>query len=59
MRALMEALIMPRFAITAIVICPRMLSSQIPRRLALELEKPRYRRLGIILESCDMAEVRE
>ena len=50
---------MPRFAITAIVICSRMLSSQIPRRLALELEKPRYRRLGIILESCDMAEVRE
>lgn len=50
---------MPRFAITAIVSSPRILAAQIPRKLSLELEKPRYRRLGITLESCDMAEVKE
>jgi hypothetical protein len=51
---------MPRYAITAIVSCPRLIiASQIPRKLALELEKPRYRRWGVSLESCDMTEVKE
>ena len=50
---------MPRFVITATVSCPRIVASQIPRKLALELEKPRYRRWGVVLETCDMEEVKE
>ena len=50
---------MARFVITATVSCPRIVASQIPRKLALELEKPRYRRWGVVLETCDMEEVKE
>lgn len=50
---------MPRYAITAIVSCPRLVASQIPRRLALELEKPRYRRWRIRLESIDSVDLKE
>ena len=50
---------MPMFAITAIVSCPRVIASQIPRKLTLELEKPRYRRWGVRLESCELEEVKE
>jgi hypothetical protein len=45
--------------IYTIVSCPRLIVSQIPRKLALELEKPRYRRWGVRLESCETAEMKE
>jgi len=49
---------MPRYAITAIVSCGRLVASQVPRKLALELEKPRYRHL-VKLESIDSVELKE
>lgn len=49
---------MPRFAITAIVSCSRIVASQIPRRLAQELKKPRYKHF-VDIEGIDYAELKE
>jgi len=49
---------MSRYAITAIVSCSRIVASNVPRSLALELEKPRYRHL-VKLESIDYKELKE
>ena len=49
----------PRYTITATVSCPRIIAGHIPRKLCLELEKPRYRRWGLVLETVDMKEVKE
>jgi hypothetical protein len=50
---------MARFVIIATVECPRLFVRQIPRKLALELEKPKYRRLGIRLESIEIEGMKE
>jgi hypothetical protein len=47
-----------RYAITVVVSCGRIIASQVPRKLALELEKPRYRHL-VKLESIDYKELEE
>jgi len=40
----------PVYEITARISSSKYLASRIPRALALELEKPRYRRMGVRLE---------
>jgi hypothetical protein len=50
---------MARYAVTAIVEAPRVFATMIPRKLALELEKPKYRRLGITLESVEIEGLKE
>lgn len=49
---------MPTFIISARVTSPRIFAAQIPRKLSLELEKPRYRRMGIILEQISVEELK-
>ena len=46
-----------RYRIQAVILCPKLFSSRISRSVALELEKPKYRRIGISLESIGIEEM--